>query len=166
MKAQTLSAWQVRLGTAFVHDPLEYQFVDAIKCNDSCACGHPIKTGYIIAHKSGHTLMLGSDCIENFTQLSGIHTQVEAYLAKKKEEKKMQAEAEKSIELQTLILERNKLHKILSEHGYIPYTVYRIRKNGSGIHKVKTLKSKISKLKAYNKTLREAMSEEHFFAAV
>jgi hypothetical protein len=163
---KTLNTWQVRLGAAFIHDPLEYRFVDAVKCNDSCACGHPIKTGYIIVHPSGHSLMLGSDCIENFTQLSGIHTQVEAYLAKKKEEKKMQAEAEKNIELQILILERDELHKILAERGFIPYTVYMVRKNGSGIHKVKTLKSKISKLKAYNKALRDAMLAECYFAAV
>jgi hypothetical protein len=138
-----------RLASCFTHKPSEYVFTHT-KIGDFCACGHIIKTAYVVQHPTGHVLELGSECINNYAELNDVKVQVDAYIAKKKEEEKAHKEAEAVKEFQEAL---EKLDAIASrvrdamKKNYVSrdlwFAVCRMKRPWE---KMKTTKSKIAKV--------------------
>ena len=160
MEAIKLNSWEVRLGSAFIYNPSEYNFVGTCK-GDFCACGHIIKTAYVIRHSSGHELNLGCDCIESFSQLSGIHDQIKEHTKKQKAAVKAQIEANQSAEFQELLKDEAALLMVVrdlrNKGVFMDRSVWMASRQNSGAYKLKSIKGKIKKQIAYNKTLKDAM---------
>lgn len=140
--------WAQRLAAAFKHPIEDYALVDISEGESSCACGHPIKNIFTVA-AAGHTVQLGSECIENYAQLESIQVQVKAAEERRKAEEKVHQEHLQTKELEVLINEYNELLKPFKEkvakRQRIDYTLwqYCAGKRGYSIKKLKTLKGKI-----------------------
>lgn len=154
--------WAQRLAAAFEHPVSDYTLVDVSQGESSCACGHPIKNIFTVAC-SGHTVQLGSECIENYTELEGIQAQVKAAEERSKAEKKAHLENLQTQELATLISEYAELLRPYKEQvanrKRIDYSIWehcagkrlRISKLKSLKGKIKAVQSAISHLKALTK---------------
>lgn len=90
---------QERLAAAFKHPPEQYLFTERTTGKDRCACGQHISVRFHVRHPSGHELVLGCDCIETYTTLGAIKTQVDAFLAAEKAAEKEAVEAARYVEL-------------------------------------------------------------------
>lgn len=136
--------WAQRLAEAFKHPVEDYALVDVSEGESNCACGHPIKNIFTVA-AAGHTVQLGSECIENYVQLESIQAQVK----RREEEERAHQEHLQTKELEALINEYNELLKPFKEQvakrQRIDYTLwqYCAGKRGYKILKLKTLKGKI-----------------------
>lgn len=140
--------WAQRLSSAFKYPVQDYVFVEQSEGESNCACGHPIKNIFTVA-ASGHTVQLGSECIDNYVQLENIQAQVKAAEERRKTEEKAHQEHLQTQELQKLIEEYNELLKPFKEQianrKRIDYTLwqYCAGKKSYRISKLKTLKGKI-----------------------
>ena len=83
-----------RLAECFIHNPSEYVFVREYSQKTSCACGHPIHNCFEVQHPTGHMLVLGSECINNYPQLDHVRAAIE----KKRAEEKARLEEIKKME--------------------------------------------------------------------
>ena len=147
--------WAQRLATAFKFPVEDYVFVAQEEGESSCACGHPIKNIFTVAC-NGHTVQLGSECIENYTELGGIQAQVKAA----EERRKAHEEHLQTKELERLINEYNELlapfKEQVTKRQFIDYTLwqYCVNKKGFKISKLKTLKGKIKAVQAATTQLK------------
>lgn len=151
--------WAQRLASAFRHPVEDYVFVEQSEGESSCACGHPIKNIFIVAC-NGHTVQLGSECIENYTELESIQVQVKAAEERRKAEEKAHQEHLQTKELESVINEYNELLKPFKEQvakrQRIDYTLwqYCTGRKGYKILKLKTLKGKIKAVQAATTQLK------------
>lgn len=155
--------WAQRLAAAFEYPVENYALVDISEGESNCACGHPIKNIFTVA-AAGHTVQLGSECIENYVQLESIQVQVKAAEERRKAEEKAHQEHLQTQELQKLINEYNELLKPFKEQvakkQRIDYMVwmYCAGKKGYRISKLKTLKGKIKAVQTAIKELKLAIN--------
>lgn len=155
--------WAQRLAAAFEHPIEDYVFVEQSEGESSCACGHLIKNIFTVA-AAGHTVQLGSECIENYVQLESIQVQVKAAEERRKAEEKAHQEHLQTQELQKLINEYNELLKPFKEQvakrQRIDYMVwmYCAGNKGYRISKLKTLKGKIKAVQTAIKELKLAIN--------
>lgn len=92
---QNANQYQKRLMAAFRHPAHEYVFVRHFEEQSFCECGHGIYHNFLIEHPaSGHQLVLGSECINNYSDLEGVRLQVAAHLEKQKEDAKKAKQAQ------------------------------------------------------------------------
>ena len=156
--------WAQRLAAAFEHPVSDYTLVDVSQGESSCACGHPIKNIFTVAC-SGHTVQLGSECIENYIELEGIQAQVKAAEERSKAEKKAHLEHLQTQELQALISEYAEIlrpyREQIANRRRIDYSIWehcagkRLR-----IGKLKSLKGKIKAVQAALDHLRKLIKSE------
>jgi hypothetical protein len=93
----------------FIHPSHEYEYVGNHHGNDRCFCGKPIKNIFLVQHPvSGHTVVLGSECINNYTAFSHIKQAIA-------EEKKAQKELDKVAKEEMAKHEYLRLFKELSD---------------------------------------------------
>ena len=157
--------WAQRLAAAFEHPVGHYNLVDISEGESSCACGHPIKNIFTVA-ASGHTVQLGSECIENYVQLEGIQAQVKAAEERSKAEKKAHLEHLQTKELETLMNEYIELlrpyREQIANRKRIDYSIWehcagkRLR-----IGKLKSLKGKIKAVQTALDHLKRLQGDEN-----
>jgi len=156
--------WAQRLAAAFEHPVGDYTLVDISKGESSCACGTRIKNVYTVAC-SGHTVQLGSECIQSYTELESIQAQVKAAEERSKAEKKAHLEHLQTKELQALINEYAELlrpyREQIANRKRIDYPIWehcagkRLR-----ISKLKSLKGKIKAVQTALDHLRKLINSE------
>ena len=157
--------WAQRLAAAFEHPVGHYNLVDISEGESSCACGHPIKNIFTVA-ASGHTVQLGSECIENYVQLESIQAQVKAAEERSKAEKKAHLEHLQTKELEAILNEYNELlrpyREQMANRKRIDYSIWehcagkRLR-----IGKLKSLKGKIKAVQTALDHLKRLQGDEN-----
>lgn len=157
--------WAQRLAAAFEYPVGHYNLVDISEGESSCACGHPIKNIFTVA-AAGHTVQLGSECIENYVQLESIQVQVKAAEKRSKAEKKAHLEHLQTKELETLLNEYSELlrpyREQIANRKRIDYSIWehcagkRLR-----ISKLKPLKGKIKAVQAALDHLKRLQGDEN-----
>jgi hypothetical protein len=148
MSNLTTNTWALRLASKFIHDPKEYVFVGC-QSGFSCACGHDIKTAYVVSHPSGHTLELGSSCIETYTELGSIKEQVDAYVAKTKADAKAAKAAAIMAEFEDALDKLKTLRSLVVDamkRGHVTRPLWSACYSGSPWNKLKSPAGKLRKV--------------------
>jgi hypothetical protein len=148
-------------------DPSKWEYRDEMNdtgsMNSRCACGHAIRYEFIIYSPEGKTAILGSTCIENFSQFNPesaarMKKDYETFMEKVKAELKEQKEKLASEEVEKAKSEFEPVYAEFkkyidakrSPNGYLPYDVYHTYNYAFYEHnKIKNFKRKITMVKKY-----------------
>lgn len=152
-----MTKFHQRLAAAFRFPVEQYELIGTSEGESACACGHPIRNIFTVAC-NGHTVELGSECIETYAGLEGVRQQVQTQREREKELAKAHKEHLQNQELQALLSEYSALlspyREKVQNRIRIPYEIYRlIYGGGLKLSGLKSLKGKIARVQ---KELRRA----------
>lgn len=160
-------SYEFRLAAAFIHPVAEYELAGGSQGSSSCACGKAIKNIFMVQHPSGHSVELGSECINNYAELEHVRKSVEAKRKADKEVARIEEEARLNTEYAALRQEYAALRsRITNRMAYtrVDRDLYLIAtgRNVSGSYTVKRIKNKIAKQSVFNEYIKQVMHGAKF----
>lgn len=150
------------LARAFETAPSTYAYTRSVqhKNGSSCACGHFIKTGFLVENQNGHVVQLGSECINRYQELDHI---MQAIIAEQERQKKLKAEAEASVLAglsEQLMSMQSIIHKAMNMKAFVPRVAFDNRGfPKKRIDSLKKVESRIKVVKAMIEALEPIMSD-------